>query len=75
MAWNDELIKGEYAEWYAEQDGLLRFLRDLLSAGVVTPDQTLAIDASARREMGEAAQFALSSPYPQPHEALDHVFA
>jgi TPP-dependent pyruvate/acetoin dehydrogenase alpha subunit len=35
----------------------------------------LAIDDAAKAEMVRAVAFALDSPYPQPEEAFDHVFA
>ena len=54
---------------------MLRYLRELLAAAAVTRDAALAIDQAAIAEMDAAVTFALESPYPQPREALDHVFA
>ncbi|MEZ4595559.1 MAG: thiamine pyrophosphate-dependent enzyme [Chloroflexota bacterium] len=75
FAWDASRIPAEYARWWGEQDGLLRYLRELLAAGHVTPDAATAIDVEAREEMVAAMTFALESPYPRPEEALEHVFA
>lgn len=75
FAWDASRIPAEHARWWGEQDGLLRYLRELLAAGHVTPDTATAIDAEAREEMVAAMTFALESPYPRPGEALEHVFA
>jgi len=65
----------DHRRWWGEQDGVLRFLRELLAAGTVTREAAIAIDAEAVAEMDAAVTFAIESPYPQPREALDHVFA
>ncbi|MFN8622079.1 MAG: thiamine pyrophosphate-dependent dehydrogenase E1 component subunit alpha [Chloroflexota bacterium] len=74
-AWDPASIPAAHATWWGEQDGVLRYLRELLAAGAVTREAALAIDADAIAEMERAVTFALESPYPQPREALDHVFA
>ncbi len=75
MAWDPSLIPTEFAEWHRVQDGLLRYLRELLRSGLLEPQEAVAIDVEAREEMTAAARFALGSPHPDPKEALDHVFA
>jgi TPP-dependent pyruvate/acetoin dehydrogenase alpha subunit len=42
---------------------------------VASREELVAIDDAARVEMAAAVAFALDSPYPQPEEALDDVFA
>jgi len=74
-AWDPERIPVEHEKWWARQDGLLRFLRELLGAGLLTPGDASAIDTQARAEMAGAMTFALQSPFPRPEEALEHVFA
>jgi pyruvate dehydrogenase E1 component alpha subunit len=74
-AWDAARIPVEHQKWWAQQDGLLRFLRELLGAGHLTPDDASAIDDEAREEMAAAMTFALESPSPRPEEALEHVFA
>lgn len=75
FAWDTTAIPAEHTRWWGEQDGVMRYLRELLAAGAVTREAALAIDAAAIEEMQAAVTFALESPYPQPREALDHVFA
>ncbi len=75
FAWDAARIPAEHARWWAQQDGLVRYLRELLEAGHLTREQATAMDAEARAEMTAAVTFALESPYPAPEEALDHVFA
>ncbi len=75
MAWDDTLIPEEHTLWHAEQDALLRFVRELLQAAVVTPQDILAMDKVISKEMQDGVQFALSSSYPPAEEALDKVLA
>lgn len=75
MAWDDGLIGGEHARWYAEVDPVLRSARALIAAGAAEPEDLSAIDARIRRHMAEARDLALASPLPDPESALDHVFA
>ena len=75
MAWDAARIPAEYERWWSLQDGLLRYLRELLAADVLDHATALAIDTEARDEMAAAVAFALKSPFPEPEEALDHVFA
>lgn len=75
FAWDADRIPSEHRTWHTSQDGLLRFVRELLAVGAVTTEVVERIDAAARDEMRDAVAFALDSPYPAPEEALDHVFA
>ena len=75
MAWDASLIREEHAIWYREQDGLLGFARELLASGHITSDTALGLDERATERVREGLAFALESPYPEPEEALDHVFA
>ena len=75
MAWDASLIRPEHAIWHREQDGLLGFVRELLDSGCVTSDAALGLDKRATERVREGLAFALDSPYPEPEEALDHVFA
>jgi acetoin:2,6-dichlorophenolindophenol oxidoreductase subunit alpha len=75
MAWDAGRIPAEHERWWSFQDGLLRFLRELIAAGAIDRGTALTIDTEAREEMAAAVAFALESPFPEPQEALDHVFA
>jgi acetoin:2,6-dichlorophenolindophenol oxidoreductase subunit alpha len=75
MAWDPSRIPDEHRAWHDHQDGVLRYVRELLAAGHVSRETVLEIDAAAVTEMADAVRFALDSPYPEPEEALDHVFA
>lgn len=74
-AWDGTRIPVEHREWFGRQDGLLRYLRDLLDGDVITRQRALEIDDEAREEMRLAVAFALASPLPAPEEALEDVFA
>jgi pyruvate dehydrogenase E1 component alpha subunit len=75
MAWDPTRIPEEHRVWHERQDGVLRYITSLVTTGAVTTVEVEAIDADARAEMADAVTFALESPYPEPEEALDHVFA
>ena len=74
-AWEEWSIPEEHRAWWGAQDALLRFVRELIDGGHLTREQALSIDQEAVAEMERAVTFALESPYPQPEEALEHVFA
>jgi pyruvate dehydrogenase E1 component alpha subunit len=75
MAWDASRLPDDYRAWHERQDGVLRYVAELVTGGHATTDEVLAIDAAARAEMEAAVAFGLASPYPEPEEALDHVFA
>ena len=75
FAWDESAIPSEHRDWFATQDGLLRFCRDLLAKDVVSREDALALDRKARAEMDDATAFALDSPFPEPEQALEDVFA
>lgn len=75
MAWDASLIREDYAPWYREQDGLLGFARELVSSGFLTSETALKLDVQASERVRKGLAFALDSPYPEPEEALEHVFA
>ena len=74
-AWDESAIPSEYAAWHGGQDGLLRYLRELLSAGCITQEEALAMDEQVTDRMRASVQFALDSPYPPPASALESVYA
>lgn len=60
---------------WLQSDPLLQYLKKQVAAGILDRAQVEAIDASVRKEMIEAAQLALDSPFPRASEAYRHVFA
>ena len=74
-AWDAAAIPADYAVWHTEQDGLLRYVRELLSAGVLTADEALAMDEQVREQIRRGIRFALDSPYPPVASALESVYA
>ncbi len=75
MAWDASVIPEAFSEWHREQDGLLRFARELLADRVATREELLALDRRAREAIRRAAEFALANPLPAPETALEGVFA
>jgi pyruvate dehydrogenase E1 component alpha subunit len=75
VAWDASRLPDDYRTWHERQDGVLRYVADIVSDGHATTAEVLAIDAAARDEMEAAVAFGLDSPYPEPEEALDHVYA
>jgi pyruvate dehydrogenase E1 component alpha subunit len=47
----------------------------MLAEGLVTADEVREMEAQAEAVVQEAIRFAEESPYPEPHEALEDVFA
>ncbi len=74
MAWDEAAVPEEHARWHGVQDGLLRFIRELLSAGHAEPAMVLEMDSAVVEQITAGVQFALDSPYPSPEAALEGVF-
>tara|TARA_B100000809_G_scaffold36705_1_gene32163 strand:- start:562 stop:1593 length:1032 start_codon:yes stop_codon:yes gene_type:complete len=75
MAWEDSLVPEEHAIWHREQDGLLGFTRELLAEGNFRTEAVLRLDEETTEHVREGLVFALDSSYPDPEEALEHVFS
>ena len=75
MAWDETVIPEKFREWHATQDGVLRFVREMIDEGHATPETVIALDELVQDQMRTAENFALESPYPEPETALDLVFA
>jgi TPP-dependent pyruvate/acetoin dehydrogenase alpha subunit len=73
-AWEPDAIPADHRAWFAEQDAVVRYARELLDAGAATADMQ-ALEDAATREMEVAVQRALESPWPDAAEALENVFA
>lgn len=73
-AWDASLVPGAHLDWFTEQDCLIRFVRELVAAGV-EHDTVLALDDEAGREMDDAIAFADASPWPAADGAGENVFA
>jgi pyruvate dehydrogenase E1 component alpha subunit len=64
----------EVAEW-KKKDPIPKFRQQLTDQGVLTKAQAKQIDAELAAEVKAAEDFARTSPFPAPEEALEHVFA
>jgi pyruvate dehydrogenase E1 component alpha subunit len=65
--------KEEVAAWM-EKCPLKRFRAYLLENNIAAEKELNAIDAQAQKEVDEAAQFALSSPEPDPAHVMDGMY-
>ena len=54
---------------------LASFERRLLKAGILTREQVEAIDNQVTAQVEDAISFAMGSPFPEPEDALEDVFA
>jgi acetoin:2,6-dichlorophenolindophenol oxidoreductase subunit alpha len=73
-AWEPARIPAEHAAWFSH-DGLIRYVRGLLEAGVASSEEILALDRAVREELQEAVRFGIDAPFPDPSSALEDVFA
>jgi pyruvate dehydrogenase E1 component alpha subunit len=62
-------------EQMKQADPIPLYRAKLVKDGVLTEAQADAIEAAAKARMEKAMTFAKDAPYPEPHEAFDHVFA
>jgi len=64
----------EVEEW-KRKDPVISFRARLLEMGILTENDAAAIDAESTQEIENAVVFARESPFPEPEEALEDVFA
>jgi pyruvate dehydrogenase E1 component alpha subunit len=66
--------KEEVEEWLAK-DPIKRFKEKLLQTKTLTEAEIQRIENEVAAEIEEAVKFAMESPYPEPEEALEDVYA
>ena len=67
--------KQEEIETWKEKDPILRFAKVLTDNGYLSRDLADQIDREVKKEMDEALEFAMASPFPEPEEALDDLYS
>jgi pyruvate dehydrogenase E1 component alpha subunit len=72
-AWDAGAIPEGHRPWFAEQDALVRYARELTTAGIAS-EELQALEDGATREMETAVAFALGSPWPDADEAFRDVY-
>ncbi|HEX67674.1 MAG TPA: pyruvate dehydrogenase (acetyl-transferring) E1 component subunit alpha [bacterium] len=65
--------KREEEEW-KKRDPILTFSNKLLNAGIITPEELKKLKEEIEKEIAEAEEFALSSPYPPLEELEKDVY-
>ena len=75
MAWDLSRISGEHADWIGRCDPILRYLRTLMEADLLSVDGACAIDKRVREQMQRARDYAEQSPFPAGETAIAGVFA
>ena len=70
-------VYGNRAEYEAgkARDPIPRFRSWVTNQGILNEADARQIEEAARAEMEDAVQFALASPFPEPEDALRHVYA
>ncbi len=65
----------EEVEAWKQKDPIESFRRRLLERGILTEEQVARIQEDAQKEMETARAFADESPFPEPEEAFDDLYA
>lgn len=65
----------EFKTEMLERDPVSTFAERLTEEGVLNEADIASLQQAAYDEVEEALQFAQDSPYPEPEDALEHVFA
>jgi len=65
--------KEEVEEWL-KRDPILRFRSRFLEMKTITEEEADKIEEEVVAAVDDAVKFALDSPYPEPEEALEHVY-
>jgi TPP-dependent pyruvate/acetoin dehydrogenase alpha subunit len=66
---------GAGADRWKETDPIPRFRAELLQHGLLSDEQAIELERSARQEIDAAVAFALASPDPQPAELFTDIYA
>ena len=75
MAWDASLIPEEHKVWHADQDAVLRFVREIIAADLISPEDILSMDEGIREDMRAGIKFAVESDYPAAEKAMDMALA
>lgn len=59
---------------YRARDPIKKLARQLIEAGLATQEELDVIEQEVVREVDEAAQYGLESPYPDPSELFDDLY-
>ncbi|MCW4055361.1 MAG: thiamine pyrophosphate-dependent dehydrogenase E1 component subunit alpha, partial [Candidatus Bathyarchaeota archaeon] len=65
----------EEVEKWLKSDPIPRFKKRLLEEGFLTEKEALRIEEEVAKAVEDAVKFAVESPYPEPEEALEDVYA
>ena len=66
--------KKEVENVQSEHDPIQVWKRNLINEGVATEDDLKTIDKEAQKEAEDSAEFAKSSPYPEPETIFEDVY-
>ena len=66
--------KEEVEKFQNDHDPIQVWKRNLINEGVATEDDLKKIDKEAQKEAEESAEFAKSSPYPEPETIFEDVY-
>jgi pyruvate dehydrogenase E1 component alpha subunit len=75
MAWDESLIPDEHRIWHSRQDAVLTFVREIVAADLIEPQDILAMDDAIRADMKAGVQFAIDSNYPDAELAMEMALA
>jgi pyruvate dehydrogenase E1 component alpha subunit len=75
LAWDVGSVPEGVRHWYGEYDPVLAYIREMVNARQAIRDEISKLDSSVRAAVAEAVDFALSSPFPEPAEALKDIYA
>jgi len=64
----------EIEEWQ-KRDPIMIHTNRLVEQGIATQEECDALNAEVASEIGEALEFARNSPFPEPEELFDDMFA
>ena len=60
-------------EWL-QRDPLILWAKKLEELKVLTPDDRVAVDGEVEKRLDEAVEYARSSPWPDPEDALKDMY-
>ncbi|MCL5674712.1 MAG: thiamine pyrophosphate-dependent enzyme [Candidatus Omnitrophica bacterium] len=65
----------EEEKFWKDRDPIIIFPQKMLEAGVFTKEESKKVDGEVEREIEEATEYAINSPYPEPEELYTDLYA
>jgi pyruvate dehydrogenase E1 component alpha subunit len=65
----------EEEKFWKDRDPIMTFPKNMIETGVFTKEESASIEKKVEKEIEEATEYAINSPYPEPEELYTDLYA